>query len=60
MKEYVYRDKRTGEIYFSKKMVEDENLEFICAVEVKGFGRGRIFGTADSGYTEEEKEGNST
>jgi hypothetical protein len=40
LKEYIYRDRKTGEILISLEKVEDPELELIAEVETSG-GRGK-------------------
>jgi len=41
LKEYIYRDRKTGEILVSLEKVEDPELELIAEVETSYGGRGK-------------------
>lgn len=43
MKEYIYRDKKTGEYYISTEPVENPELELVAVYE---YGRRRTTNTA--------------
>ncbi|MDW8086239.1 MAG: hypothetical protein RMI45_08415 [Ignisphaera sp.] len=45
VREYVYRDRKTGEIYISLERVEDPELELITIVEIRPYGGRRATST---------------
>jgi hypothetical protein len=57
MKEYIYRRKSDGELFYTLEPIDNPEYELVTEVELGRFGGGRAVRRTDTGDTKKEEAG---